>query len=150
MYQNASKRTNMLQRALHFPCKVWVKTSDENIRFSHESICPFFRNGGHDRESTENLIDKLTKEPAFAGELPSLVCIDYNGAFRVIFGNRRLHAYRECARRTGRDVWFQMIVHDFPGCTSIRDRELRAAFKLKAIHATTTSTDGTSVRTRGK
>ena len=84
---------------------------------------------------TETLIPELTESRMSAGQLPSLVCIFYLGKYFVIFGNRRLYAYRECAQRTRKEVWFQMIVHEFPACRYIKDRRLQKTFILKAIHA---------------
>ena len=92
-------------------------------------------------------MDELVAGRVVAGRVPSLVCIWYVGAYRVIFGNRRLHAYRECASRIRSEVWFQMIVHEFPTCSASRDSSPREEFRLKAIHAMSTATDGRTVCT---
>lgn len=128
-------------------CK-WFDANDERIRFSHDSICSRFRHGGHEHENTESLVHELVNGSVVAGQIPPLVCIQYRGALRVIFGNRRLHAYRVAAGQARQEIWFRMIVHKYPELDSIRDRALRHAFRLKSIHAMTTDNDGISVNTR--
>ena len=125
----------------------WFDARDGGVRFSHDSISSYFRHGGHEYESTKSFVDELVAGRVVAGRVPSLVCIWYVGAYRVIFGNRRLHAYRECASRIRSEVWFQMIVHEFPTCSASRDSSPREEFRLKAIHAMSTATDGRTVCT---
>ena len=85
-----------------------------------------------------------------AEDLPAFVGVSFRGAYRVVFGNRRLYACKEHARRSGRPVWLKMIVHDFPTCPAIRDERLRAASCLKAIDAMDTQSGGTSTEMRGR
>jgi hypothetical protein len=100
-------------------CADWFEASDGRVRFSHNSISPYFRNGEHCFEATSELLKKLICDPSLAQRLPSLVCIKYQGSHRVIFGNRRLEAYKACAETKKSRVWFKMIVHKFPECGAI-------------------------------
>ena len=103
-------------------CKQWFEARDDTIHFAHDSINWNFRNGDHFRQDTESLVQELATRQQQAQDLPTLVCIDYQGAYRVIFRNRRLYCYKECSRRHGIQVWFQMILHRFPQCERIQDQ----------------------------
>jgi len=80
-------------------------------------------------------------------DLLPLVAIKWQRLLFIIFGNRRLYSLKKCARlRVWHDpVKFRMIVHDFPKCQAITDDLVAAAFRIKAIDATTTKNGGLSV-----
>ena len=124
----------------------WFDASREDVRYGHKGVSPFFRNGSLVATSIEDMELGQMK----AEDLPALVGVYFRGAYRVVFGNRRLYACKEHARRSGRPVWLKMIVHDFPTCPAIRDERLRAAFCLKAIDAMDTQSGGTSIEMRGR
>eukprot|EP00928_Gymnodinium_smaydae_P074708 TRINITY_DN57732_c0_g1_i1.p1 TRINITY_DN57732_c0_g1~~TRINITY_DN57732_c0_g1_i1.p1 ORF type:complete len:631 (-),score=49.17 TRINITY_DN57732_c0_g1_i1:173-1996(-) len=127
----------------------WFEAANDKVRFSHDAISSVFLHGDHNNSRVDSLVTDLLHEKVYAQHLPPLVCIKYEDAYRVIFGNRRLYAYKEAARR-GVDVWFRMIVHEFPSCQHIRDRRLRVAFRLKAIQAMDTTSDGKTVTLRSR
>jgi hypothetical protein len=83
----------------------WFEAGDDRVRWTHDSIGPRFRNGGHQGQDTDKLVQELVDGEKWPQALPALVCVLWKGNYWVVFGNRRLNAYRQCARRCRSDVW---------------------------------------------
>ena len=111
--------------------------ASEDIRYGHDRISNKFLHGGHEGQSVGSLSEKLHTREVRGEDLPALVAISYQRRLFVIYGNRRLHAIKECWRRYGKDVRFKLIVHEYPGLPGIPS-ELRNLFQLKAIDAMST------------
>ena len=129
-------------------CIHWFEASNVRVRFSHDSISPYWRNGAHQNHAIQETLQKLIEKPKEAENMPACVAIACRSLFFVIFGNRRFNVYKQCAQQSCSQVWFKVIVHRFPECQRILDAELRALFRLKAIHAMDTLTSGAAVTTR--
>ena len=96
----------------------------------------------------KKLCRSLSRSRKEAENMPACVAIACRSLFFVIFGNRRFNVYKQCAQQSCSQVWFKVNVHRFPECQRILDAELRALFRLKAIHAMGTLTSGAAVTTR--
>ena len=129
-------------------CIHWFEASNVRVRFSHDSISPYWRNGAHQNHAIQETLQKLIEKPKEAENMPACVAIACRSLFFVIFGNRRFNVYKQCAQQSCSQVWFKVNVHRFPECQRILDAELRALFRLKAIHAMDTLTSGAAVTTR--
>jgi hypothetical protein len=125
----------------YISCRRLFLAGRDEIRFSHGDISGCFLHGDHRGQPCDKLEQELVDRQKRAEDLPSLVGISYRGTFWVICGNRRLNAYKQSALRIHSEVWFRMIVHDFPQCPTISDAKVRAAFWLKTIQAMTTVRD---------
>ncbi|CAE7525874.1 unnamed protein product [Symbiodinium natans] len=125
----------------------WHKASE--TLFAHEAISDHFIHGRHEGVSVATTIQQIVDGVVRGEDFPALVAISWRGNLHIICGNRRLYAFKEASRRTGREIWFKAIVHDFPRLTSIPDEHLRWAFKIKAVAAMNTDNFGMAARMRG-
>lgn len=119
----------------------------ETLRYSHDVISATFSNGMHSGELVRDLTGKLLRQECCALDLPPLVVIESEGqsCLFVICGNRRFWALKEFAAQSRSDPFIRVIVHSFPEFTTVRNRRMRAALKLKACLAMTTTSSGESV-----
>lgn len=59
-------------------CTRWFEAGDERMRSSHNSISPYFGNGGHQNHATDEFLQKLVEDPTAAQGLPALACTRAN------------------------------------------------------------------------
>ena len=115
-----------------------------NVRYSHASISGTFLHG-HRGQPIDNLMSQLESASPDALNIPPLVAVEHQGLYYVIFGNRRLYAYKNC----GVPVLFKMIVHSFPEFHGASPQE-KQLLCTKTLLASSSTTGGREVAVRRK
>eukprot|EP00746_Dinoflagellata_sp_MGD_P125567 gnl/MRDRNA2_/MRDRNA2_60335_c0_seq3.p1 gnl/MRDRNA2_/MRDRNA2_60335_c0~~gnl/MRDRNA2_/MRDRNA2_60335_c0_seq3.p1 ORF type:complete len:485 (-),score=88.42 gnl/MRDRNA2_/MRDRNA2_60335_c0_seq3:330-1718(-) len=116
----------------------------EILCHTHDTIHDIFKNGPHQGEKVENLIERLCKGETKPEDLPWLVvAVDADRVHWVVFGNRRLHALKEFRRISGNNaLMMHCIVHDLKG------KDCPPALPFKYMDAKSTRNEGQSAEYR--
>ena len=90
----------------------------EDVFQGHDTICSKFAHGEHAGTSVDDLIDDSVSGKVCPADLPTTVAALWKGRLWTIYGNRRVCALREYAKRCkllGRELdKIKVIVHTAP------------------------------------
>jgi len=130
----------------------WFDITDDRLRNTHGVISATFRHGSHGGQSVEALVQKYLRGEDRPEYLTTLVAVEWSGKFFVVFGNRRLHAVKEFARRmpplqnNDSVPKVRVIVHRHPFqiIRDVQSPEVAQAFLVKVMDAMSSTNGGLS------
>ena len=83
-----------------------------SLKQTHDTVDDVFRNGRHAGEGVAALADNLVNGSVQPESITTMVGVRFRGDIWIVFGNRRLKAFKDAVRRGLRHIWISVIVHD--------------------------------------